>query len=387
VSLVIDRSLDSSLNAQSAINWPVWLFLTWGAGAALFLLYFVVLQRAFLNSLGALSPSCGVLRAQSSAGCPALVGVFRPKLILPADFELRYTRQERSLILAHERVHLRRGDALWNALVALLRCLFWFNPLIHSAAGRLRVDQELACDAAVIERHPDSRRVYAGAMLKTQLADAALPVGCHWRSAHPLKERLEMLKQSAPGRRRREAGRAFVAIAALAVGYVAWAADSVGDPASLAHLPVAPVAPEARARESTVFQSSLQPLASERTAVRPTSGQDASVSGGQEGRGPLTVTAARISVTSNGDQLFEDIAVAFGRTQIRADRARVTAQNEWIFEGNVVAERDGRQWFSGERLKLNWSAGHMNVETFVGADQAVVPYFLRKRPAWTPGRP
>jgi hypothetical protein len=339
------------LSAQSSINWPAWLLLTWGAGAVLFLLYLVVLQRAFLRSLGALSGSSRVLRAESSAGCPALVGVFRPKLILPADFELRYTPQERSLILVHERVHLLRGDAFWNALVALLSCLFWFNPLIHFAAGRLRVDQELACDAAVINRYPVSRRVYAGAMLKTQLADAALPVGCHWRSIHPLKERLEMLKESAPGRVRREFGRVFVAIASLAVGYVAWAADPVADPAPLAQPPVEPT---------------------------------------EEGRGRMDVHANRVTMTDNGEGVFEgDVVVTFRRMRITADRARFTGKtdqtplmrsSESIFEGNVIATSDGREWFRGEALKLKFSSGHMNIESFVGADHPIIPYFLRERP-------
>ena len=349
LSLVLDRSLESSLSAQSSINWPAWLLLTWGAGAVLFLLYLVVLQRAFLRSLGALSGSSRVLRAESSAGCPALVGVFRPKLILPADFELRYTPQERSLILVHERVHLLRGDAFWNALVALLSCLFWFNPLIHFAAGRLRVDQELACDAAVINRYPVSRRVYAGAMLKTLLADAALPIGCHWRSIHPLKERLEMLKESAPGPIRREIGRVFVAIASLAVGYVAWASDPVADPAPLAEPPVAPT---------------------------------------EEYRGPIDIRSNKATTTDNGGAVLEgDVVVNFGRTRITADRARVSAQTpltrsaEWVFEGNVIAASDGREWFRGEALKLKLSPGHMNLESSVGADQAIAPYFLRERPA------
>jgi bla regulator protein BlaR1 len=354
LSLVVDSSLDSSLSAQSSVNWPAWLLIAWSAGASLFLLYLVVLQRTFLNSLGALSRSCGVLRAQTSAGCPALVGIFRPKIILPADFELRYTPQERSLILAHERVHLRRGDALWNALAALLRCLFWFNPLIHLAAGRLRVDQELACDAAVIERRPDSRRVYAGAMLKTQLADAALPVGCHWRSAHPLTERLKMLKQSAPGRMRRDSGRAFVVIASLAVGYFLWGTGAWG---------AAPVADPTSAR----------------TALLPTSAQGAIVPSGQEVRGPITVRSARTTVAVNGDRLFEDFVGDFGRTQIRADRARLTAQGKWILEGHVVATRDGRPWFMGDSMNLNLSAGRVNFETLVGPTKPIVPWALRDR--------
>ncbi len=258
LSLAVERSLSSSLGAASSVDWPTWLLGVWCAGAALFVAYLVGLQRAYLISLGTLSGSRGVLRAQASAGCPALVGVFRPKVILPADFETRYTPQEQSLVLAHERVHLRRRDTLWNALVALLRCLFWFNPLVHLAASRLRVDQELACDAAVIDLHPGSRRAYAGAMLKTQLADAALPVGCHWRSAHPFKERLEMLKQSAPGRVRRACGGAFVAIATLVVGYAAWAAEPATTPASPVAAPVAAVKTQPPAPASAVKQGEAE---------------------------------------------------------------------------------------------------------------------------------
>ena len=78
--------------------------------------------------------------------------------------------------------------------------MFWFNPLVHLAAARFRFDQELACDAAVIARHPDSRRRYGAAMLKTQRAEFGLPMGCHWQSSHPLKERVAMLKQAPPSR-------------------------------------------------------------------------------------------------------------------------------------------------------------------------------------------
>jgi BlaR1 peptidase M56 len=112
-----------------------------------------------------------------------------------------------------------------NAFVAFFRCVFWFNPLVHFSAGCLRLDQELACDSAVMERHPGSRRIYAGAMLKAQAADAALPVGCHWQSASQFKERLDMLKRSAPGRARRAGGRVFITLAAAVIGYSAWAAE------------------------------------------------------------------------------------------------------------------------------------------------------------------
>ena len=218
---LVQRSLSVPLETGTASNQPAWLLGAWGAGAAIFLAYFLGLQNAFVRGLGTLSEKSGTLRAEIPAGCPALIGVFRPRIVLPEDFETRYTAPEQALVLAHENVHLERGDTFWNALVVLLRCVFWFNPLVHFAASVMRVDQELACDATVIDRHPSSRRTYADAMLKTELADAALPVGCHWRSSHSFKERLEMLKTRLPSPARRVLGSGLFAMASIVIGFAA----------------------------------------------------------------------------------------------------------------------------------------------------------------------
>ncbi|QIL19916.1 TonB family protein [Thermomonas sp. HDW16] len=133
-------------------------------------------------------------------------------------------------MLIHEREHIARGDLLANACVAVLRCLFWFNPLVHFAARRFCDDQELACDERVIARHPRSRRAYGEAMLKTQIATSVLPLGCHWGQPHPLKERIEMLKQPLPSLLRRMSGRALVFAILLACGYAAWVAQPATSP-------------------------------------------------------------------------------------------------------------------------------------------------------------
>ena len=176
----------------------------------------------------------GVLLARSIAGTrrmasdpslgPALVGVFRPRLVLPADFEIRFDAAERALILAHEDVHRVSRHTLVNGVVEMIRCLNWFNPLIHLAATRLRADQELACDAAVMAAHPGQRRTYAEALLKTQIAPVALPLGCTWnsRTARRLHERITLLDR--PSHRRwRRTGVAIIGFAGIALGYAAWA--------------------------------------------------------------------------------------------------------------------------------------------------------------------
>jgi beta-lactamase regulating signal transducer with metallopeptidase domain len=224
----VERSFDSlGAVASTPIDATLWTVVAWGVGAMIFALYLAGLQRAFVKSLGTVSGLRCVRRAQRSVGCPALVGVLRPKVILPADFRVRYTRLERLLVLAHERTHLRRGDAGWNALVALMRCIFWFNPLMHVAARYFRFDQELACDAAVLAARRGSRRPYATAMLKTQLTEGALPIGCHWRSAQDLKERLRMVSRRAPSRRRRLLGGVLTSLTAVVVAYTVWAAEPV----------------------------------------------------------------------------------------------------------------------------------------------------------------
>jgi beta-lactamase regulating signal transducer with metallopeptidase domain len=164
------------------------------------------------------------LAADPSVG-PALVGVLRPRLVLPADFDTRFDAEERALILAHENVHRVSGHTIINALVEIARCVCWFNPLAHLAAIRIRTDQELACDAAVIATRPAARRAYGQALLKTQLAPTFLRLGCTWtsRSGKRLGARIAMLARPSLSRRGAVAGASAVAVVGLALGYAAWA--------------------------------------------------------------------------------------------------------------------------------------------------------------------
>ena len=135
---------------------------------------------------------------------PAVVGVIRPRLVTPLDFQAQFAPRVQLLIRAHERVHMERGDARWNALATLLQALFWFNPITHIAARAMKLDQELACDAAVVDRFPEDRRVYAKALLGAQALGAASPLGCYWTSGrvHPLVTRLGAIVNRSGGAQR-----------------------------------------------------------------------------------------------------------------------------------------------------------------------------------------
>lgn len=212
--------------AEPSIHLATRLCSAWLLGVIAMLLYFIRQQHQFKVSLGRLLVrGADVLQADAVAGLPAAIGLMNPVIVLPADFDTRYSAEQQELMLVHERTHIRHGDLHANAAFLALRCLFWFNPLLHLVARAFRHDQELVCDQRVIARHPTSRRAYGEAMFRTQLATQALPLGCHWGFTHPLKERIEMLKQPAPTLKRMLAGAALVSALVSGGAYAAWASQ------------------------------------------------------------------------------------------------------------------------------------------------------------------
>lgn len=203
---------------------PFWCLLTWASGAALMLIWFAAQHRYFLKRLGPLSVAGPIYQAQSMQIGPALLGVWRTRIVVPQDFFERYTAQEQALIIAHEQMHSQRRDPFCNLLYALLQCLFWFNPLLHFAAHRYRLDQELACDADVIARHQSSPRHYAEALLKTLSSPSSTALACHLQSPQTLKERIMRLQQTRPTLARRLVAYALLGSVTSLCAYAAWAA-------------------------------------------------------------------------------------------------------------------------------------------------------------------
>ena len=256
----------STLPALPAERTDLWAML-WLAGVLIATLTFTAQQFHFQQRLGQLQRLGDGVRhmASGSFSGPLLVGLMRPRIVLPADFFTRYNALEQELILTHEAVHLRRHDGAANLLTTLLQTVFWFNPLLHFAARRVRLDQELACDAAVMAQHPDSRSAYASAILKAALIESSAPLACHWQSRHPLKERILELTRTPPARARRLAARALLSALALGACYTAWAASDRATPAiplpvqAVAEGVAAAVLPTTTSTDSTTLAAPVAP--------------------------------------------------------------------------------------------------------------------------------
>jgi hypothetical protein len=274
------------------------------------LAFMVRRQRAFIHSLrNVTAAEDGTYRSASVSG-PVLIGIWRPRIVLPIDFETTYTPEERRFVLAHEEAHKQRFDVLVNAIATVWLCLFWFNPLMYWAISRLRFDQELACDAAVFVESDTGRRRYAEALLKTQLAaDSAwrMPIGCHWQSSHPLKERVAMLKHPFPGFSRRLAGVVLTSVLITSGSYVVWAAQ-----------------PEpGNAREQQ-----------------------------QEDR-QIAISADRVSTLENGDIDYSGNVIVRSKSTDREPKVRLTGTINQRADGSTVLEGVVRISFADRVLKTD----------------------------------
>jgi HEAT repeat protein len=76
---------------------------------------------------------------------PFAAGVRRPLIVLPADAE-EWSVAKREAVLIHELGHVRRRDMVGHTLGRIVCALYWFHPLVWTAARRLRDASEHACD-------------------------------------------------------------------------------------------------------------------------------------------------------------------------------------------------------------------------------------------------
>ncbi|HBJ87098.1 MAG TPA: hypothetical protein DDZ88_25210 [Verrucomicrobiales bacterium] len=100
---------------------------------------------------------------------PAMVGVRRPKLLLPEDWESRFDDRSLRHVVLHELLHVKQHDLLWNWAAIAVQALHWFNPLVWFVVSRFQADRELRCDAGALALlSPAERLDYGHTLLRIQ---------------------------------------------------------------------------------------------------------------------------------------------------------------------------------------------------------------------------
>lgn len=76
---------------------------------------------------------------------PFAAGLFTSTIVLPAESD-DWSGERRSAVLVHELSHVRRRDLVGHTVSRIACALYWFHPLVWTAARRLRAESERACD-------------------------------------------------------------------------------------------------------------------------------------------------------------------------------------------------------------------------------------------------
>jgi hypothetical protein len=98
---------------------------------------------------------------------PALHGLVRPVILLPAGLPASFSPTELRHVILHELWHLRRYDVAVSWILSAVQTLHWFNPVVWFAASRIKEERELACDElALYCLEEDERSGYGMTILK-----------------------------------------------------------------------------------------------------------------------------------------------------------------------------------------------------------------------------
>ena len=133
----------------------------WCLGAAALLVYAVVSWQKTRARLSDAVRLEGNIYASDRIDAPFLLGLWRPRIYLPAGLEEARLR----CVLAHERVHLRRRDPWVMLLAFFVLAVHWFNPLVWLAFFLLRRDLEMSCDEKVLAEAGSSAGEYSRSLL------------------------------------------------------------------------------------------------------------------------------------------------------------------------------------------------------------------------------
>ena len=162
-----------------------WLVILWAVGAAAFLV-----RRAWMGGLlaarvrtSARAPDPETQREfrrlchkmhirrpvrlmeMADITSPALTIGLRPTVLLPSTLAGADRDQARRFALLHELTHLKRGDDLILFWYGLLRCLWWFHPVVYLMEKPFRMDMESACDARAVRGMSRQEKLAYAALL------------------------------------------------------------------------------------------------------------------------------------------------------------------------------------------------------------------------------
>lgn len=112
-------------------------------------------QGQLLDLLEACRRQIGVrgrveLRISDALSSPAVCGLLRPTILMPASLVDKLSPEGLKATLVHELAHIKRADLWVNALQTLLQVVYFYNPFVWFANAMIRRTCEEAVDETVL---------------------------------------------------------------------------------------------------------------------------------------------------------------------------------------------------------------------------------------------
>ena len=107
------------------------------------------------------------------AHAPAIIGFWRPVILVPAPLVASLTTAQLRAVLLHEVAHCKRGDVWVDSVQALVQLVHWYNPFVWVANSVIRQVREQAVDEVVLMHMGETPEVYPETLL--HVARMALP--------------------------------------------------------------------------------------------------------------------------------------------------------------------------------------------------------------------
>ncbi|MCL5281483.1 MAG: M56 family metallopeptidase [Planctomycetes bacterium] len=184
VRAIGDRGADVAPTPRARLTWQGGVFLLWGAGV-LALASCVWRRLRFVKGLRArATPAEGLplelldqcrrrlgvrrqieMRVASHLCSPAVCGLWRPTILMPAALLAELPPEKLRAILIHELAHVRRADLWVNCLQTGFQIAYFYNPLVWLANAIVRRVREQAVDEMVLVALGAEAGSYSGTLV------------------------------------------------------------------------------------------------------------------------------------------------------------------------------------------------------------------------------
>lgn len=181
---LIETTLPRIYDVSTTLSSQAIVFLVWLAGVVV--LFALLIQRMLfvkgliaqseppsqrlLETLNECRRQIGIrthveLRLSKSTISPAVCGLFKPTIILPASLLQKLSKEKLRAVLIHELAHIKRADIWVNLLQTVLQVVYFYNPLLWLVNAKIRQVREQAVDETVLVHLGPETQSYSNTLI------------------------------------------------------------------------------------------------------------------------------------------------------------------------------------------------------------------------------